>query len=187
MHLPSLLDVPPTFQPPSHPPRSSQSTELSCQSDGAVSHYCRFYTWEGTYINPNLPGHPSSLPPDPVSTWAFSTPVPLFLPWKQVHLYHSPSFYTHVSIYDIGFSLSDLLHSVLHTLGSAVSLLLAQFHSFLWLSNIPLYICMYRWKLHVNHSIVFQKKHASGIPGVFLFFSHNLRSLLNCLYKTTHR
>ena len=44
-------------------------------------------------------------------------------------------------IYDICFSLSDLLHSVWQPLGPSASLQMTQFHSFLWLSNIPFYIC----------------------------------------------
>ena len=43
--------------------------------------------------------------------------------------------------YYICFSLSDLLHSVWQTLGSSVSLQMTQYCSFLWLSNILLYIC----------------------------------------------
>ena len=43
--------------------------------------------------------------------------------------------------YGICFSLSDLLHSVRQSLGPSTSLQISQFHSFLWLSNIPLYIC----------------------------------------------
>ena len=42
--------------------------------------------------------------------------------------------------YSICFSLSDLLHSVWQTLGPSTSLQITQFHFFLWLSNIPLYI-----------------------------------------------
>ena len=44
-------------------------------------------------------------------------------------------------IYDICFLLSDLLHFVWQTLGSSTSLQMTQFFSFLWLSNIPMYIC----------------------------------------------
>ena len=39
------------------------------------------------------------------------------------------------------FSLSDLLHSAWQTLGSCTFLKITQFHSFLWLSIIPLYVC----------------------------------------------
>ena len=47
----------------------------------------------------------------------------------------------HVLIYDICFSLSDLIHSVWQSLDSSTSQQITQFRSFLWLSNIPLYIC----------------------------------------------
>ena len=43
--------------------------------------------------------------------------------------------------YSICFSLSDLLHTVWQTLCPSTSLQITQFHFFLWLSNIPLYIC----------------------------------------------
>ena len=43
--------------------------------------------------------------------------------------------------YGICLSLSDFLHLVWSSLGSSTLLQRAGFHSFLWLSNIPLYIC----------------------------------------------
>ena len=43
--------------------------------------------------------------------------------------------------YGICFSLSDLLHSVWQSQDPSTSLQITQFHSFLWLSNIPLYTC----------------------------------------------
>ena len=46
----------------------------------------------------------------------------------------------HISI-NIYFFLSDLLHSISQSLGPSMSLQKTQFWSFLWLSNIPLYIC----------------------------------------------
>ena len=42
----------------------------------------------------------------------FSTSVSLLLPCKPVHLYHFSRFHLYALIYDNGFSLSDLLHSV---------------------------------------------------------------------------
>ena len=85
-------------------------------------------------------------PPPPrfsplVSIRFFSTSVSLFLPCKPVHLYHFSRFQIHALIYDICFTLSDLLQSVWQSLGPSTSLQMTQFHSFLWLSNIPLYIC----------------------------------------------
>ena len=49
-------------------------------------------------------------------------------------------FHIYVLAYGICFSLSDLLHSVWQTLGPSTSVQITQFHFFLWLSNIPLYI-----------------------------------------------
>ena len=50
-------------------------------------------------------------------------------------------FHTYVLAYGNCFSLFDLLHSVWQTLGPSTSLQITQFCFFLWLSNIPLYIC----------------------------------------------
>ena len=56
----------------------------------------------------------SSYPPflPPVSTRLFSASVSLFLLCKYAHLYHFSRFHIYALIYDICFSLSDLLHSV---------------------------------------------------------------------------
>ena len=51
-------------------------------------------------------------PSPPVSTCPFSMSTSLFLPCKLVHLYHFSRFHIYALIYDICFSLSDLLHSV---------------------------------------------------------------------------
>ena len=86
---------------------------------------------------------PPPLPrfPPMVSIHLFSTAVSLFLPCKPVHLYHFSRFHIYALIYDICFSLSDLVHSVWQSLGPSTSLQMTQFHSFLWQSNIALYIC----------------------------------------------
>ena len=76
-----------------------------------------------------------------VSILLFSTSVSLFLSCKLVHQYHFPRFHIYALIHDICFPLSDLLHSVRHSVGPSMFLQMTQFHSFLWLSNIPLYIC----------------------------------------------
>ena len=94
---------------------------------------------------PNSSHHhqpPPCLPPL-VSIRLFSTSVSLFLPCKAVHLYHFSRFHLYALIYNICFSLSDILHSVLQSLGPSTSLQMTQLHSFLWVSNIPLYIYIY--------------------------------------------
>ena len=60
---------------------------------------------------------------------------------KPIHLYHFSRFHIYTLIYDICFSLSDLFHPVWQSLGPSTSLQMTQFHSILWLSNIPLCIC----------------------------------------------
>ena len=55
------------------------------------------------------------------------------VPFSRFHIY--------AFRYHICFSLSDLLHSLRQALGSSTSLELTQMCSFLWLSNILLYIC----------------------------------------------
>ena len=57
---------------------------------------------------PPLPHH---FPPL-VSIRFFSTSLSQFLPCKPVHLYHFSRLYIYALIYDICFSLPDLLHSV---------------------------------------------------------------------------
>ena len=91
------------------------------------------------FITPPSPPH-RGFPPL-VSIRLFSTSVSQLLPCKPVHLYHFSRFHICVIIYDICFSLSDLLHSVGQSLGPSTSLQITQFRSFLWPSNIPLYIC----------------------------------------------
>ena len=86
------------------------------------------------------PRTPPCFPPL-VSICLFSTSVSLFLPCKPVPLYHFSRFHIYVLIYDICFSLSDLLHSVLQSLGPSTSLQMTQFQTFLWLTNSQLYIC----------------------------------------------
>ena len=50
-------------------------------------------------------------------------------------------------------SLSDLLHLVTVSLGPCMLLQMALFHSFLWLSSIPLCVCVY--PLHVLYLFMF--------------------------------
>ena len=53
------------------------------------------------------------------------------------------SFKVYMLVYDTCFSLYDLLHWVLQAVCSSTSLELTQMHSFLLLSDIPLYIYIY--------------------------------------------
>ena len=62
-----------------------------------------------------------SSPSPAVSTSLFSMSVSLLL-YKEVHQYHLSRFHIYTFIYNVCFSLSDLLHFVLQTLGSSISL-----------------------------------------------------------------
>ena len=107
-----------------------------------VIHFIHNSVYMSIPISQFIPPPPPPLHfPPLVSIRLFSTSVSLFLPCKTVHLYHFSRFHIYVLIYDICFSLSDLLHSVWQSLDPTNSLQMTQFHSFLWLSNIPLYIC----------------------------------------------
>ena len=83
---------------------------------------------------------PPSLSPA-ASTSLLSTSVTLFLPSKQVHLYHFSRFYIYVFIYDTCFSLPDLLHSVWQTLRQSTAQQMTQFVTFygwvIFLCNVP--------------------------------------------------
>ena len=110
-----------------------------------ISH--QFYTHQCIHVNPNCqfitpPPPPSHNFPPLVSIGLFSPSVSQLLPCKPVHLYHFSRFHIHALIYDIYFSLSDLLHSAWQSLDPSTSQQMTQFRSFLCLSNIPLYICI---------------------------------------------
>ena len=77
--------------------------------------------------------------PPLVSIRLFSISVSPFLPCKPVHLYHFSRFHIYVLIYDICFSLSDLLHSARQSLDPSMSQQMTKFHSFLWL----IFHCIY--------------------------------------------
>ena len=71
------------------------------------------------FSTPPSPPH-RSFPPL-VSIRLFSTSVSQLLPCTPVHLYHFSRFHIHALIYDICFSLSDLLHSVWQSLDPSTS------------------------------------------------------------------
>ena len=77
------------------------------------------------FITP--PSPPPHRFPCLVSIRLFSTSVSHFLPCKLVHLYHFSRFHIYALIYDICFSLSDLLHSVWQSPDPSKSLQMTQF------------------------------------------------------------
>ena len=94
-------------------------------------------------------------------------PTPIFF---RFHIYKL--------IQNICFSLSDLLHSVWQSLGPSIFLQRTQFHSFLWLSNIPLYVS--DGHLGCFHILTFIKGAAvnTGVPVSFwiIVFSGHMPS-----------
>ena len=136
--IPSLLHLPPTQPHPTHLGHHRARAELPVL-------YSRFplaiyFTHGSVYMSFLISQFVPPSPSPAVVTCRFSMSVSVFLPCKYVHLYHFSRFHIHALIYDF-FSLSDLLHSVWQTLGLSTSLQMTRFCSFLWLSNIPLYIC----------------------------------------------
>ena len=108
-----------------------QETKLSALSPCICSFFLEFYFMYFLYSKflliiyfihtsvytsipiPNSSHHHHSPPLSPVGVHTFfSLHLSLFLPCKLVHLYHFSRFHIHVLIYNICFSLSDLLHSV---------------------------------------------------------------------------
>ena len=101
------------------------------------------------FSTPSSPPH-HGFPPL-VSIRLSSTTVSQLLPCKPVHLYHFSRFRIHALIYDICFSLSDLLHSVWQSLD----------HPSLnkWLNFVPFYgwvifHCIYMYHNFFIHSSV---------------------------------
>ena len=139
---PSCVSLPPS---PSHPSRWSQSTKLVSLYNTAASHYLSILHLVVYICKCSLSLRPSLPFPLPVCSTPFSTSASLFLSCPLV--LQNPFFFfffrfqIYVVAYGICFSLSDLLHSVWQPLGPSTSLQITQFCFFLWLSNIPLYIC----------------------------------------------
>ena len=139
-HTPSLSNVPSSPPHPSYLSRSSQGTKLCCLCRTEASHQpsalCTVVFTRQAYS----PSSSHLLPSRVHMTILYCCiSIP---PCKQAHLNRLSRFHTYASIYNICFSLSDLLHSVWQTLGPTPSLQMTQFYSFLCLSNIPLYICI---------------------------------------------
>ena len=98
---------------------------------------CLFYRHKCVSVNPKLILYPTHSPL--VTTNLFSTSVSPFLFCKYVHLYHL--FYSiYKWFHDTCLSPSDLFHLLSSSPSPPKLLQMALFHSFLWLSNIPLYL-----------------------------------------------
>ena len=134
---PSCVSLPPSL---SHPSRWTQH-----QADLPVLCSCFplaiYFTFGSVYMSMPLshfiPAYPSPSPCPQVPSLClrlYSCPAPRF--FRTIFF----RFHIYVLTYGICFSLSDLLHSVLQTLGPSTSLQITHFRFFSWLSNVPLFI-----------------------------------------------
>ena len=90
------------------------------------------------YICQSQSSNSSHLPLSPIPLFSMSVSPSALQIRLSIPIFFK--FHIYVLIYSICFS-PDLLHSVWKTLSPSTSLQMTQFHSFLWLSNIPLHIC----------------------------------------------
>ena len=95
------------------------------------------------YVHPKLLIYPAPHVSLSVNINLFSVSVSLLLFCinKYINFIIFKSDSTWVISYDICLSLSDWFHSVWQSLGSSLLLQMLLFNSFLWVNNIPLYIC----------------------------------------------
>ena len=127
-------DVPPTI--PAHHPSRSPEHHAELPVLHSIFPSAIYLTRSSLYsLNSSHLHHPS------MSTCPFSTSASLFPPCKTVHLYHFSRFHIYALTWNICLSISDLFHFVWQTVGPPISLWMTQFCSFIWLSNILLYIC----------------------------------------------
>ena len=125
----------------SHPSRSSQSTQPISLCYAAASHQPTIL-YSVVYICWCYSHSPHLHPPIPCPEVHFlCLPIYSCPATRFISTFFFFRFHIYALAYSICFSLSDLLHSVWQTLGPSTSLQITQFHFFLWLSNIPLYIC----------------------------------------------
>ena len=137
--------IPFSLEPPSHLPiphlqvvtKHQVDLPVLCSSFPLAICFAFGSVYMSMLLSHFVPAYPS-LPPCPQVR---SLCLPLFLPCHQVQQYCFLRFHIYALAYGICFSLSDSLHSVGQTLGPSTSLQITQFHFFLWLSNILLYIC----------------------------------------------
>ena len=126
----------------SHPSRSLQSTEpislcyAAASHQPTILHSVVYICWCYSHFAPVS----FALLPHVLKCIFY---VYLFIPALQLgsSVPFFFRFHIYALAYGICFSLSDLLHSVWQTLSPSTSLQITQFCFFLWLSNIPLYIC----------------------------------------------
>ena len=141
-HISSLLRLPPTLPIPPLYVVTKHRADLPVLC--GCFPLAIYFTFGSVYMSMPLshfiPAYPSPSPCPQVHflrLCLYSCPAPRF--FRTFFFFR---FHIYVLAYSICFSLSDLLHSVWQTLGPCISVQITQFRFFLWLSNIPLYICV---------------------------------------------
>ena len=138
-HIPSLLSLPPILPIPPLQVIAKHRADLPVLC--GCFPLAIYFTFSSVYVSMLLSLPPTfPLPRHPVSSRPFPMSVSLFLPCHQVYQYH---FFFLGSIYMCQHMVFVFLFLTYFTLydGPSTSLQITQFHFFLWLSNIPLYIC----------------------------------------------
>ena len=135
-YKPAFLSLPPCPHPSylgHHRPRAELPTLHSRVPAATCPTHGNVYVWSQS---PN-----SSRPPNPfMATGPPSMSVSLFLPCKEVHLYHFSIVHIYALIHYFYFSLSYF--TLCDTPGPSASLQMTLNHFFLWLDSIPLYVCI---------------------------------------------
>ena len=139
-HTPSLLHLPPTLPiaPPSVVTKHRADLPVLCSCFPLAIYFTFSSVYMSVLLSHFIPAYPSLSPCQVHSLHLrlYSCPAPRFI--RTIFFFR---FHIYVLAYGICFSLSDLLHPVWQTLGPSTSLQITQFRFFLWLNNIPLYIC----------------------------------------------
>ena len=149
------IHITPYFLPlasPSHPPYPTplDSHKAPSWSPCAMQLFPTSYLfyigsiYKAMPLSHFIPAYPSCSPCPQVHSLClhlYSCPAPGF--------FRTNFFFIHMLAYGVCFSLSNLLHSVWLTLGPSTSLQITQFRFFLWLSNVPLYICATSLSIHL--------------------------------------
>ena len=143
-HIASLLHLPPTLLIPPLQVVTKQRADLPvlCSCFPLAIYFTSGSVYMHMPLSQFVPASTSPCPHPQVHSLhlrLYSCPAPRVFRTILFVCFQIP--YIYVLAYGIYFSLSDLLHSVYQSLGPSTSLQITQFHFFIWLSNIPLYIC----------------------------------------------
>ena len=119
---------------------SNVENSMDCIDLGVAKSQTRLIDFTFTFYQDCMCQSPPPIsshhPPFPLIINIFVPYICVSISALQIRLYHFSRFHIHALIYDVCFSLYDLLHFEWHALDSLTS-----FPLLLWISNIALYIC----------------------------------------------